>query len=325
MKKSVKRIMCLVLAVMLVASLAGCAKFNYITNGTIKAINEVKSGEWNAPSAEEEAGKAEDAIVIDELTPGTYGGIEFKTQEDVVNYFVEAYDYTKSLTAEYIESDGSKATYYKLLCEENLTVGDVMIDGKANSTINSLVPGLVGGMFAPGTWGLSPCTDKNPVDDNNSRETIKNVEGLDFKKSLLTNDDVLACNVADNGDGTITMQIQPKAGEMSLKGEDSQGRFFMVLGDISAAVSGISVLTFSQGDAKDNVLVHYKGGQGKFVIDTKTKEIIEADYEMIALVDVTHANVTIIKDKSASVTITYTTHFPASDEYLMKNKQLKRA
>lgn len=324
MKKTVKRIMCLVLVVLLVASLAGCAKMNYITNGTIKAINEVKSGEWNAPSAEEQAAKNEDAVVIDELTPGTYGGIDFQTTEDVVNYFVEAYDYTKSLTADYIESDGSKATYYKLLCEESLVVSDVLIDGSENSTINSLVDSIVPNMFSAGTWGLSPCCDKNPNDDNNSREQYKN-QDLDFRKSLLTADDVLACNVTDNNDGTITIQIQPKAGEMSYKGEDPQGRFFMVLGDIGATVAGISVLSFSQGEAKDNVKVHYKGGQGKFIIDTKTKEITTADYEMIALVDVTHANVTIIKDKSASVKITYTTHFPASDDYLMEKKGIKRA
>ena len=39
--------------------------------------------------------------VIDEFKAGTYGGKEFKTQEDVVNYYKECYDYTKTLTAEY--------------------------------------------------------------------------------------------------------------------------------------------------------------------------------------------------------------------------------
>ncbi len=322
MKKSVKRIMCLVLVVLLVASLAGCAKINYITNGTIKAINEVKSGEWNAPTPEEAEAAAKDEVVIDKLTPGNYGGVDFKTDEDVVKYFVEAYNYTKGLTAEY-DSNGSKCTLYKLLCEENLKVTDVLIDGSENATINSLVETLVPQLFTAGTWGLSPCSDANPEGDNNKNDQFRTMDA-DFRTSALTKDDVLACNVKDNKDGTITIQIQPKAGEMSFKGEDSQGKFFMVLGDIGGAVANIGPLSFSQGEAKDNVKVHYKGGQGTFIIDTKTKEITTADYEMIAHVDVTHANIAVIRDKSASVKITYTTHFPASDQYLMEKKGLKR-
>ena len=46
MKKLIKRITCVVLVAALVASLAGCAKLNYVTNGTIQSIQEVKSGEW---------------------------------------------------------------------------------------------------------------------------------------------------------------------------------------------------------------------------------------------------------------------------------------
>ena len=38
------------------------------------------------------------------------------------------------------------------------------------------------------------------------------------------------------------MVIQPKAAEMSMRGEDSQGDFFEVLGDISATVAQIDVI-----------------------------------------------------------------------------------
>ena len=68
----------------------------------------------------------------------------------------------------------------------------------------------------------------------------------------------------------------------------------------------------------------YKGGTGVITIDTKTKEITAAKYVMIANVDVTHASIAIIKDKSASVKITYTNEYPASDEYLKERRGVVR-
>ncbi|MBQ3692948.1 MAG: hypothetical protein II931_06510, partial [Clostridia bacterium] len=155
MKKTVKSIFCLALVVALVASLAGCAKINYITNGTIQAINEVKSGEWQNAGGEEDDALTDD-IKIDELTPGTYGGVQFNSLEDVAKFYKEAYDYTKSLTAEYNEN-GNTCKYYKLLGDESMEIGDVIIDGSANAVVNKLVPSIVDGMFKPNTYGLVPC------------------------------------------------------------------------------------------------------------------------------------------------------------------------
>lgn len=328
MKKTVKKLVCLALVVAMCASFAGCAKINYVTNGTIKAINEVKSGDWlNAgEDAADDGASDADVAVIDELTPGTYGGVEFNTHEDVANYYVEAYNYTKSLTAEYITEDGSTATFYKLLGDEDLTIGDVMIDGKANATINKLVPGIVGNMFSPSTYGLVPCSNRNPDLDNNS-ENVANGEATqsyDYRTSFFKAEDILAANVVDNGDGTITMQIQPKAQELAMRGDGSQGSFFEVLGDISGTVGQINLIKFEQGDANDNVIVNYKGGTATVKINTATKEVVEADYKMIVDVAVTHASVTVIKDKSANIQITYTNHYPASDDYLMKSKKIQR-
>lgn len=323
MKKTTKRILALVLAIALVASLAGCAKLNYVTNGTIQAIKEVKSGEWKNTDDAADQGAQEDVSVLEApFAAGTYGGVEFKSIEDVVKYYNEAYDYTKTLTAEYIDENGNTDTFYKLLGDENIEIGDVMIDGKANSTINSLVPGIVGGLFAPNTYGLMPCYNRNPEFDNNFDDATKK-EDHDFRTSALTADDVLDASVTDNGDGTITLIIQPKAAEMSTRGDDSQGRFFEVLGDIGGVVGQISVISFTQGEASDNVKVTYMGGTGTFIIDTKTKEITGADYKMVANVAVTHANVAIIKDKSANLAITYTNHYPASADYLMEQKGIK--
>lgn len=82
MKKLIKSITCLALVAALVASLAGCAKLNYVTNGTITAIQEVKSGDWKNAGKDGEADAAaeEDASVLDKpFEAGTYGGVEFKS------------------------------------------------------------------------------------------------------------------------------------------------------------------------------------------------------------------------------------------------------
>lgn len=323
MKKTIKAIMCVALVIVLLATLAGCAKINYITNGTIKAINEVKSGDWQ--NAGEEGGEGEevkDDPVIDELTPGTYGGVDFQSLEDVATFYKEAYDYTKTLTAEYDEN-GNTCTYYKLLGDEKMEIGDVIIDGSANAVVNKLVPSIVDGMFKPNTYGLVPCYNRNPDLDNNSEDEHKKADH-DFRTSAVTADDILAANVTDNGDGTITLVIQPKMAEMSMRGDDSQGRFFEVLGDISGVVSDIDAVSFTQGTAEENVRVLYKGGTVTVKVDAKSKEILEGEYKMETTVMVTHASIAVIKDKSATLTITYTNTYPASDEYLMEKKGIKR-
>ena len=328
MKKVLKSVLCLALVAAFVASFAGCAKVNYVTNGTIKAINEVKSGDWEKAGGEGgeggEGGAAEEdkVVLTEEFKAGTYGGKEFKSPEDVAKYYVEAYNYTKSLTAEYDEN-GQTVKYYKLLGDEAMEIGDVMIDGKANAVVNKLVPGIVSGMFAPSTYGLVPCYNRNPDLDNNSEDEHKKADH-DFRTSGLTPDDVLACNVKDNGDGTITIAIQPKAAEMSTRGDDSQGRFFEVLGDIGGVVASIDAVSFAQGTPEENIKVTYKGGTGTVKIDTKTNEIVEADYVMVTVVAVTHASIAVIKDKSAELSITYKNHYPASDEFLKTSKGITR-
>ena len=204
-----------------------------------------------------------------------------------------------------------------------INVGKVMIDGKENAVINKLVPGIVDGLFKPNIYGLVPCNNRNPKLDNyNCNE--KDPGKKDFRKSYVKGEDVLDANITDNGDGTITMVIQPKAAEMSMRGEDSQGDFFEVLGDISATVAQIDVISFAQGTAEDNIKVTYKGGTVTCTINTKTKEITKAEYDMVAEVAVNHANVAVIKDKSASLLIKYKNTFPASDEVTMKARQFKR-
>ncbi|MBQ7202976.1 MAG: hypothetical protein IJS03_03045 [Eubacterium sp.] len=262
-----------------------------------------------------------DEAKIDEFTPGTYGGIEFKTVDDVVNYYVEVFNYNKTLTADYTEN-GEAKKYYKLLGDETLEVQNLLVEGKENNTINKLVPSILGGLFKGAPKGLPPAANRDPVYDE--RDDGPNGTKLDQKESHLTADDVLACNVVDNKDGTISISIQPKAQLLSMADQDPQGRFFNVLGDISSTVESISVLSFSEGTIEENFVVNYAGGVGTVKVDTKTKEVVEADYEMDVHIDVQHANVAVIKNKNASLDIVYKNHFPASDEFLKESRNIDR-
>lgn len=317
MKKTVKRILCVVLAASFILALTGCAKLNYVTNGTITAIKEVKNGDWQKTDDDADANSDEDVSVLEApFAAGTYGGIEFKSIEDVVNFYVEAYNYSKTLMADYKDEDGNIQSWYKLLGEEKLEVGGIKIDGSENAMINNLVPGIVDGLYNPGLNGLVPSTNRNPALDTDEWDG----NGETLTTSRLVADDILDASVADNGDGTITIQLQPKAVNMSIPGKDAQGHVFQTLGAIDTVVDGISALSWSSGTTADNCKVNYKGGVAIVTINASTKEIVNAEYNMVAEVNVTHANIAVIKDKSASLTVKFAWKYPASAEYLMKSK-----
>ncbi len=258
----------------------------------------------------------EDVAVIDEFAAGTYGGVSFASIDDVVAYYNAAYDKTKGETREYIDDQGNTAVWYSLLGEESLEVTNIMIEGKENSMINNLVPGVVGGLYSPGLNGLSPCENRDPNLDVDE-------EGAPLTTSRLTAEDVLAANVKDNGDGTITLQIQPVMVNMSHKGADAQGHLFTTLGAIDETVDSISVLSWASGTTAENCVVNYQGGYATVTIDTTSGLVTTADYHMEAHIAVSHASVAVLKDKSATLLVNYDIHFPASDEYLMNTKGAK--
>lgn len=321
MKKTIKKILCVVLVASFVFALAGCAKINYVTNGTIKAIKEVQDGTYKnggSDSAESE----QTAVTIDEFVAGTYGGVEFKSVEDVVNYYVECYNNTKSQTASYTEN-GEAKTYYALLGEEKLKIESVLIEGSENSVINGIVPGIVDSLFSASTYGLPPCNNRDPKLDNYNVSDTDPGE-FDYTKSYFTADDCQAANVKEQ-DGKIVLTIQPKDGSMSMRGVDSQGRFFEVLGDIGSTVDSISALSWASGSTEENCKVIYSGGTGTITIDPATKTVTAAEYHMAVNVEVNHANVAVIKDKSAEVKISYDMTYPASADYLKESKGIVKA
>lgn len=307
-------------------SFTGCAKISYVASGTMNAIQKVNDGSWKE-STQKAEDVGENVVVIDAFQAGTYGSLDFGTEADVVNYFVECYNNTKAQTADYLDADGNIQEFYAFVGEETLNIDDILIDGSSNQMLNNTVPGIVSTAFVKGVYGLPPSNDRNPLCDNENMEE-GNPGAYDYRTSYFTPEYCLACNVSENEDGTITVTIQPKDASMSARGADSQGSFFEVLKDLGGTVADIfndyDMLSWASGTTEDNCRVDYKGGTGKFVIDTKTNTIVTADYHMNVLVEVNHANVSVIKDKSGAIYISHDIHYPASDEYLMEAKGLVR-
>lgn len=319
MKKILKSALCFALAAVFVFALAGCANINSVTNNVISSIKEKQDGTGGEATTTPVSGTASGGSVIGEFAAGTYGGIKFDSEADVVEYYVECYNNTKAQTANYLDADGNTQVFYALLGEEDLSIDSVLIEGSSNSIIDKLVPTIVSAIFSKSTYGLPPCNNRNPELD------VSDDGAYDFRTSYFTAEDCEACTVAENEDGTITITIQPKAGSMSQRGGDSQGRFFEVLGDIGATVDSIDQLSWASGTTEENCLVNYEGGTGSVVINTETNTITSADYHMAVTVEVIHANVLVIKDKSASVEISYDMTYPASDQYLKDAKNITRA
>ena len=62
------------------------------------------------PVAATSSDTIKDEVVIDEFKAGTYAGQKFDSVDDVVAYYNKAYDYTKSLKAQYKNAQGETVT-----------------------------------------------------------------------------------------------------------------------------------------------------------------------------------------------------------------------
>lgn len=318
----------LVIALVITGVVIGITKreeYNYVFSVMHKAIVAIQDGTWTEVEpggfgAIAEATEEESEAPPIEFVAGNYGGVDFNSVEDVVNYYNTVYDATKAETAEYIDGEnGGKPIFYAMLGEEYLTLkeGSLLVDGKANSIVNGLAPGIISGVFSGNVIGLPPSANRDPGADYDEN-------GESLRTSRVTVEDVLNCAVEDNGDGTITLTLVPVAVNLSHKGLDAQGHFFNSLGALDEAVGGISVLSWASGTTEENVVADYRDGSAVVKVDVASGKIVEADYHMIVKVNVTHATIAVITDKSASLTLYYDNHFPASDEYLMSTRQLSR-
>lgn len=300
-----------IIAVLLVIAIIGELYIGFTLKGQLDKISD-------AVSSSGEEGETENPNAGIVFEANTYGGIEFKEVADVVSYYNEAYNKTKAKSKVYSAVEGSDSwTFYDFLGDENLSIkeGSLLVDGKANSILNNAVPGVLGGIFQGNVNGLPPCASRDPSADIDSA-------GASLATSRVVPEDIETCNVVDNGDGTITLTLVPVAVNLSEKGMDAQGHFFNSLGAIDKTISDVGV-TFASGSIEENCKVMYETGKAVVKVDTASGEIVEADYNMVVNINLTHASILVLNDRSASLTILYDQHFPATDEKLAE-KGFKR-
>lgn len=315
MKKAIK-IISIILAVCIVI---GAVAFGFIKSEEINfyfskmnaVVTSINDGTWKDELEQP------NATPVVGFTAGTYGGIEFKSVEDVANYYVAAYDKTKGEKAIYVDSDGNERELYAFVGTEKLTPTSILIEGKENPIISKLGPTIVEKIFYAGIGGLPPSSNRNPAEDFDEN-------GESLMTSRITADDIKECSVVDNKDGTITLTLMPKDCEMSHRGLDSQGKMFNALGAIDATVEAIDILSWASGDTAQNCRVTYADGTAVVKIDTASQKIVEADYVMKVTAAVTHATISVVKDKSATLVLEYVQHFPASDEYIAEKGYTKK-
>ncbi|MCR4926086.1 MAG: hypothetical protein K5917_07335 [Clostridiales bacterium] len=179
---------------------------------------------------------------------------------------------------------------------EELIIPTIKIGGKENSMVTGIVNKVKNSLVKPGDKGnMPPATWTEQGFTNNG-------------DSPLLESDIKSATYKDNGDGTATIKIVPKAGTNSSRGKDPQGRAFNVLGSaISTVVKSFesSGLKWTEGDSNSNVTLNYDGGYLEITYDTATKMMKKGYWEMIVNVNVTNASLIGIKVKSLGATITY--------------------
>ncbi len=201
------------------------------------------------------------------------------SKEDIVAEYAKVYNTTKAAGT--------------FLGHDTMDMSSVMIDGKENSMIKSAGKSFV---KADGTdMPLPPYTDDNPSNE-----------------CLITAADIESATYTDNGDGTATIKLVPIEVTNSMRFQDAQGKMFNVMEDVKPTVEGISILSWASGDTDSNVTLTCKGSYAEVTYDKETKMMTKADYTLITIADVQHANVLIFKDKSATVTFDYKMLYPGN-------------
>lgn len=292
-----------IIAILLVVAIVGELYIGFTIKGELSNLSQAVSATTD--------GEDDNAVSGIEFKAGTFGGVEFKEVADVVNYYNEAYNKTKAKTKVHSAVEGSDTwTFYEFLGNENLQIkpGSLLIDGKTNSMVDGLVGPILSNVFKPNVNGLPPCASRDPSADIDTA-------GASLATSRVVPEDVAACSVTDNGDGTITLTLVPVSVNLSEKGMDAQGHFFNSLGAIDKTLQDVGV-TFASGTIEENCKVMYETGKAVVKIDTASGEMVEADYNMVVNINLTHASIAVLKDRGAALTILYDNHFPASDEEL---------
>lgn len=300
MKKAIRTLAVVLCLVLCATALTGCTvnlQVNVKTDGAAAPANNsatptptptpTPSSSAPAESKPAESKPAESKPAEDskpaESKPAESSGAELSassSKADIVAEYVKVYNTTKA-TGTFTGHDTMELT-------------SVKIDGNENATVKKLAAGVV--KADAKDMQLPPYTDADPG-----------------KECLITEADISSATYTDNGDGTATIKLVPIACTNSKRFQDAQGKMFNVMEDVKGTLANISLISWAQGDADSNVTLSCDGSYAEVTYDKNTKMMTKADYTLITIADVQHANVSfIVKDKSATATFDYKMLFPGN-------------
>lgn len=229
------------------------------------------------PAATQPAASGNDATQPAETQPAASGNTsDPSTPAEVLELYKEVYKTTKA-------TGTFKGTAH-------MTATATRIEGKDNGMLLPLANQFLGG----DTPDQILCPDR---EDNQYMECDATVE------------DIESATYTDNGDGTATIQIVPKKTVDGKKFTSPTGKFFCVLEDVADTVSGIPIISWSEGDANSNTHLTTDGNLS-ITFDKSTKMATQATYFLHTVADVQHISVLMFTDKSAQAEFEYVVNFP---------------
>lgn len=294
--KKASRILALVLCLVLsVSVLSGCTiRLNVTVNnagGAAPANNTTAAPATTVAPATTAAPAASDAPAT--TAANSEKPADSKPADKPASAELSASSSKADIVAEYVKVYNTTKKAGTFTGHDTMALTSVLIDGKENSMVKSLAAGIV--KADAKDMQLPPYTDSNP--------------GMEC---MITEADVAEATYKDNGDGTATIKIVPISCTNSKRFEDAQGKMFNVMEDVKSTVDGISLISWAEGDTDSNVTLTCDGGYAEVTYNKDTKMMTAADYTLITIADVQHANVAILKNKSATATFDYKMLFPGN-------------
>ncbi len=283
------KIISLVLAILMVLSLAACSP----------------KGSDSESTSNQSANVQSDDIVDTTNDTSNTNADSSNTNVDSGNHPEQ----TANVQSGYITNNSSKkeiANYYNevmkisktdesLIGEDDLSIKDIELNGNTNETVKNLIKSI----------------GNSAISASSSDDYVVRLPYADKDVEVLP-EDIESFSVIDNGD-TLTLNIKPVAEEnVSKRLDGPQGRFFEVYEDIQGAVSQVKQISFPDGIDK-SLKINYYGGTVNFTIDKKTKKIISGTTEMVAIINMTNAKLTVFTLESCNISLSYKTQFPKTE------------
>ena len=211
---------------------------------------------------------------------GTKTNGEPSTKAEIVAAYATVYNKTKATGT--------------FLGKASMKIEDVKLDGKDNSSINSLLGSAL---------NQADTTDMPLPPDS---ETEK------YMTCLISADDIETATYKNNGNGTATIYLKPKRVVNPKLGKDPQGKMLNVIDDFTATMTQLESygVSWASGDANSNTKADTYDGCANVTYNLKTNLMTSATYILVTHISIEHVNFLLFRDKSLTAVTTYTQTFP---------------